>query len=226
MLDIQGLPKNANGFRTTHTCELCGFEPKTKNKYREKQDHLAKLHFKERIDDLLPLGSPYCCPAEQCEYRGKDKQDIQRHYTGKHNILKMWVDSFLKQQEGLLISSQQNKLKTSGLAGTTSEWEMSFREMELIAIQQEQNRTRSGDERRDNIEVDISNSSLSISKISNLQTTLDPVIETPPSISLIRIPNKESTPEDDLTSPAPDSILLQRLAAPKSQFSIVQSRLR
>ena len=214
-------------------CEICGFAPYTKNKYREKQDHLAKLHFKERIDNLLPFGSPYLCPAEQCEYRGKDKQDIQRHYTGKHNILKMWVDSFLKQQEGLIVSSQQNKLKTSGLAGTTSEWEMSFREMELIAIQQEQNRTTVGVENKDNInsniEVDISNSSLSISKISSLQETLVPVTETPPSISLIRIQKKGSTgssPKDDLTSSASGSILLKRLAAPKSPFSIFQSSLR
>jgi hypothetical protein len=27
-------------------CEICGFLPYTKNKYREKQDHLAKSHFK------------------------------------------------------------------------------------------------------------------------------------------------------------------------------------
>ena len=27
-------------------CEICGFTPYTKNKYREKQDHLAKFHFK------------------------------------------------------------------------------------------------------------------------------------------------------------------------------------
>lgn len=59
-------------------CEICGFAPYTKNKYREKQDHLAKLHFKERIENLLPFGSPYCCPSDQCQYRGKDKQDIQR----------------------------------------------------------------------------------------------------------------------------------------------------
>ena len=212
-------------------CEICGFAPYTKNKYREKQDHLAKMHFKERIEDLLPFGSPYSCPAWECQYRGKDKQDIQRHYTGKHNILKMWVDAFLKQQEGLLASSQQNKLKTSGLGGTTSEWEMSFREMELIAIQQEENRTRAGEEKKQSsdsvasdIEVDISNSSLSISKISNLERTLAPVIETPPSISLIRIQNKGSTPQGDLTSSA--SILLQSLAPQKSPFSLVQSRQR
>ncbi len=31
---------------TRNECEICGFVPYTKNKYREKQDHLAKLHFK------------------------------------------------------------------------------------------------------------------------------------------------------------------------------------
>ena len=137
----------------------------------------------------------------------------------------MWADSFLRQQEGLLASSssQQNKRKTSGLGGTRSEWEMSFREMELVAIQQEENRTRAGDGQKPDIEVDISNSSLSISKISHLETTLAPVIETPPSISLIRIQNKASAPKGDLTSPA--SILLQSLAQ-KSPFAIVQSKLR
>ena len=107
---------------------------------------------------------------------------------------------------------------------------MSFREMELIAIQQEENRMRAGERQKpssDNInsdiEVDISNSSLSISKISHLQPTLAPVIDTPPSISLIRIQNKESAPKGDLTSPA--SILLQSLAQ-KSPFAVVQSKLR
>jgi hypothetical protein len=31
---------------TRNECEICGFVPYTKNKYREKQDHLAKSHFK------------------------------------------------------------------------------------------------------------------------------------------------------------------------------------
>ena len=34
---------------TRNECEICGFVPYTKNKYREKQDHLAKSHFKVRI---------------------------------------------------------------------------------------------------------------------------------------------------------------------------------
>ena len=44
---------------TNFTCELCGFEPKTKNKYREKQDHLAMKHFKDKIDKIIPHSQPY-----------------------------------------------------------------------------------------------------------------------------------------------------------------------
>jgi len=91
MLDLAGLPKNANGFRTTHTCELCGFEPKTKNKYREKQDHLVMKHFKERIDKIFPHCRPYSCPNVECEFTGKDKQALLRHYTGKHGILELFL---------------------------------------------------------------------------------------------------------------------------------------
>ena len=58
----------------TNNCDICGFEPYTKNKYREKQDHLTKQHFRERIECLLPLTSPYLCPDTQCQYVGKDKQ--------------------------------------------------------------------------------------------------------------------------------------------------------
>ena len=95
MLDIQGLPKNANGFRTTHTCELCGFEPKTKNKYREKQDHLVMKHFKERIDKIFPHCRPYSCPNTECSFEGKDKQALLRHYTGKHGVLELYLKEAL-----------------------------------------------------------------------------------------------------------------------------------
>ena len=98
MLDVQGLPKNSNGFRTTHTCELCGFEPKTKNKYREKQDHLVMKHFKEKIDKIFPHCRPYACPAEDCVFSGKDKQALLRHYTGKHGILDKYLREALAER--------------------------------------------------------------------------------------------------------------------------------
>ncbi len=92
MLDLGGcLPKNLNGIRTTHTCELCGFEPKTKNKYREKQDHLVMKHFKEKIDKIFPHCRPYACPSGDCSFTGKDKQALLRHYTGKHGILERYL---------------------------------------------------------------------------------------------------------------------------------------
>jgi len=98
MLDITGLPKNANGVRTTHTCELCGFEPKTKNKYREKQDHLVMKHFKDRIDKIFPHCRPYQCPHPSCEFTGKDKQALLRHYTGKHGVLEIYLREALAEK--------------------------------------------------------------------------------------------------------------------------------
>lgn len=98
MLDLVGLPRNSNGFRTTHTCELCGFEPKTKNKYREKQDHLVMKHFKEKIDKIFPHCRPYSCPAQSCEFTGKDKQALLRHYTGKHGILEQFLREALSEK--------------------------------------------------------------------------------------------------------------------------------
>ncbi|TRY70026.1 hypothetical protein TCAL_15013 [Tigriopus californicus] len=92
------LPKNMNGFRTTHTCELCGFEPKTKNKYREKQDHLVMKHFKERIDKIFPHCRPYTCPYAECSFTGKDKQALLRHYTGKHGILEKYLREALAEK--------------------------------------------------------------------------------------------------------------------------------
>jgi len=78
-----------------HQCELCGFNAKTKNKYREKQDHLMKWHFSQRIDEILPATGkkPFYCPL--CEYSGKDRQCVVRHYTGKHQALDIWMGEFL-----------------------------------------------------------------------------------------------------------------------------------
>lgn len=100
MLDLvpANLPKNVNGFRTTHTCELCGFEPKTKNKYREKQDHLVMKHFKEKIDKIFPHCRPYSCPSGECTFTGKDKQALLRHYTGKHGILEKFLKEALAEK--------------------------------------------------------------------------------------------------------------------------------
>ena len=61
---------------TGRPCELCGFEPKTKNKSRERQDHLAMKHYRDRIQADLSASTNFSCPM--CDYVGKDKQTIYR----------------------------------------------------------------------------------------------------------------------------------------------------
>ena len=108
----EGLPKNTSGFRTTHTCELCGFEPRTKNKYREKQDHLVMKHFKEKIDKIFPHCRPYSCPNGECQFTGKDKQALLRHYTGKHGILEQFLREALA-EKGIEYLEDHPKRKSS-----------------------------------------------------------------------------------------------------------------
>ena len=83
------MPSNA------HQCELCGFKAVTKNKYREKQDHMSKWHYSKRLEMIIPQNTkkPFLCP--DCHYTGKDRQCVLRHYTGKHNVLEIWTNEFL-----------------------------------------------------------------------------------------------------------------------------------
>ena len=111
-MNNESLPKNTGGFRTTHTCELCGFEPRTKNKYREKQDHLVMKHFKEKIDKIFPHCRPYSCPNEECQFTGKDKQALLRHYTGKHGILEQFLREALA-EKGIEYLEDHPKRKSS-----------------------------------------------------------------------------------------------------------------
>ena len=94
------LPNNVNGHRTIYTCELCGFEPKTINKLREKQDHLIMKHFKEKIDKSFPYCRPHNCPLEDCGFTGKDRQALLRHFTVKHGIVERYLQEAL-QAKGL-----------------------------------------------------------------------------------------------------------------------------
>lgn len=173
--------KAAGTGNARNECEICGFVPYTKNKYREKQDHLAKFHFKERIDLVLPTSRPYLCPDADCSYLGKDKQDILRHYTGKHNILKMWVDSFIREQTGRDPEKARRPLWQTGQVvsqqqeGLTEAREvLTFREMEGRAIQ-DQRRIRAEDEEEEPSSV------ITISKVSRLSPPISP------NISLLRV---------------------------------------
>ena len=75
-------------YLSKYGCELCDFVAQTKNKYREKQDHLSSVHFKDKIDKLIPKCRPYNCPEIDCSFVGKDNQSVLRHFIGKHDILK------------------------------------------------------------------------------------------------------------------------------------------
>ena len=78
---------------TGRPCEICGFEPKTKNKSRERQDHLAMKHYRERIQQELTKVVNLKCPI--CEFIGKDKQTIYRHYIGKHRVVEKYLEEDL-----------------------------------------------------------------------------------------------------------------------------------
>jgi hypothetical protein len=80
------LPKNFEGGRTHLTCEMCGFEPKTKNKYRERQDHMLRSHFMHKISQVFPTFNCFNCPSSDCVFIGKDKQSIMRHYIRSESI--------------------------------------------------------------------------------------------------------------------------------------------
>ena len=74
-------------------CQFCGYEPKTKNKWQDREDHWVAIHFKVELDKLFPgqknVWKPYhpdTCPLKGCDYRGKSKQTLMRHYTRKHIV--------------------------------------------------------------------------------------------------------------------------------------------
>ncbi len=86
-------------------CEICGYEPKTKNKSRERSDHLAMKHYKERIERDLAQIVDQTCPI--CGFRGKDKQTIYRHYTGKHRVVEKYLADDLASGKVVPLNKQQ-----------------------------------------------------------------------------------------------------------------------
>ena len=74
------------GTSTTRMCEICGFEPKTKNKSRERMDHLAMKHFRDQMISELRKDKPMKCP--RCDvFESKDRQQLFRHMISKHKVL-------------------------------------------------------------------------------------------------------------------------------------------
>jgi len=95
---LHGIPRDSRE-NAVQICPICKWQATTKNPYRHLQDHLARIHFKERIAAELPTKKPYICPMADCD--GKhypDWQAVMRHYIGKkHGILDKFVKEELSQ---------------------------------------------------------------------------------------------------------------------------------
>ena len=89
------MPEKRIFAKAGHICMICGFRARTKNKYRELQDHLVRQHFQDRIKAALPTKRPFMCPDKSCTVEGKDWQALMRHYTGKHGILEAYLKEVL-----------------------------------------------------------------------------------------------------------------------------------
>ena len=80
----------SHGISTTRMCELCDFEPKTKNKSRERMDHLAMKHFRDQMINELRKDKPMKCP--RCDvFESKDRQQLFRHMISKHKVLDYYL---------------------------------------------------------------------------------------------------------------------------------------
>jgi len=93
-----GIPRDSRE-NAVQICPLCKFQATTKNPYRHLQDHLARMHFKERIAADLPTKKPYICPMDGCDNKHyPDWQAVMRHYIGKkHGILDKFVKETLSE---------------------------------------------------------------------------------------------------------------------------------
>ena len=117
---ISGIPRDSRE-NAVQICPICKFQATTKNPYRHLQDHLARVHFKERIAAELPTKKPYICPEPGCENKHYPDwqvseiadtfdsssqyllkllllQAVMRHYIGKkHGVLDRFVKEELAQ---------------------------------------------------------------------------------------------------------------------------------
>jgi len=69
-------------------------------------------HFKDRIDKIFPHCRPYKCPNPDCDFTGKDKQALLRHYTGKHGVLELYLREALAEKGIHYNISETAKRKT------------------------------------------------------------------------------------------------------------------
>ena len=85
----------AEWWLNNRSCQICGNEFKSNSfKSRERQDHLAKEHYRARVErDLSPFFHPqtriYHCPL--CEFKGRRQQVVYSHYILKHRVVEKYL---------------------------------------------------------------------------------------------------------------------------------------
>ena len=94
-------------------CQFCGYEPKTKNKWQDREDHWVAVHFKAELCKVFPIQAskwkpyhPDTCPIDGCCYKGKSKQTLMRHYTSKHIVHSL--DQRYKKSKALVTNGLEN----------------------------------------------------------------------------------------------------------------------
>ena len=63
-------------------------------------------HYRERIQQDLANCTNFVCPI--CNYTGKDKQTIYRHYTGKHKVVEQYLADDIASGKIIPLSQKQN----------------------------------------------------------------------------------------------------------------------
>merc|ERR1711976_313635 len=89
------MPSNA------HQCELCGFKAVTKNKYREKQDHMSKWHYSKRLEAIIPETSSFKCILCKDEQNFTSRKGLTLHMEIAHQQCGKMTSELVKKNLGL-----------------------------------------------------------------------------------------------------------------------------
>ena len=61
-------PIQSEEVRNKLGCELCDFIPQTSNPWREKKDHQISVHFKAKMDKIIPKGTVVCIKVRTASF--------------------------------------------------------------------------------------------------------------------------------------------------------------
>merc|ERR1711971_12039 len=78
-------------------------------------------HFLKKINKVLPQCHPYTCPIAECNYVGKNRQTVLRHYTSKHDILKTLLSEALS-QSGAITFVQNETIIEVPIIDNSKKW--------------------------------------------------------------------------------------------------------